>query len=94
MGNNLFMVIFGALIFLVFIDIFDFWYRKFLRNYGIPPHIRKTIAQAKWVILALLFWNSLYRYFLPEAFDFGYMMFALFLFSLRGLVVETFRKDD
>ncbi|KAA3653677.1 MAG: hypothetical protein DWQ10_18230 [Calditrichaeota bacterium] len=94
MGKNLFIVLTGSIIFLLVIDLFEIWYRRFLKNYVASEHIARTILQVKWVLLAFLFWNALYRYFLPEEFTISHLLFALFVYSLRGLAAETFRRDD
>ncbi|MCA9734371.1 hypothetical protein KC799_19715 [candidate division KSB1 bacterium] len=94
MGKNLFTILIGSIVFLVVIDLFELWYRKFLKNYLKTPHIVRHILQVKWVVLAFLFWNGLYRYFLPEEFTMSHLLFALFVYSLRGLAAETFRRDE
>lgn len=94
MGKNLFTVLLGALVFLVVIDVFAVWYRRYLAKNKLPKHVVRTIIQLKWGILAFLFWNALYRYFLPEEFTYSYLLFALFVYSLRGLAAEIFRRDD
>ncbi|KAA3619976.1 MAG: hypothetical protein DWQ05_04420 [Calditrichaeota bacterium] len=94
MGKDLIGILLGSMIFLIFIDLFEIWYRKFLHKTGLPRQIIRTIIQFKWVVLAFLFWNALYRYFLPEEFSYSYLLFALFVYSLRGLAAETFRSDD
>lgn len=93
MGKNLFTILLGALIFLLVIDIFSVWYRKYLAKNNLPQHLVRTIMQLKWVVLAFLFWNALYRYFLPEEFSYSYLLFALFVYALRGLAAEIFRRD-
>jgi len=40
-----------------------------------------------WALLAFLFWSSLIRYGLPDRFTSSYFLFALFVYSLRGLII-------
>ncbi len=92
-GKNLFVILLGSFLFLIVIDFFTAWYRKYLARNNLPHHVVRTIIQLKWVVLAFLFWNALYRYFLPEEFTYSYLLFALFVYSLRGLAAEIFRRD-
>lgn len=88
MGDYLFVMLFGALFLVVGVDIFVRWYRIFLVRRRLPVQMRKAIEQIMWVLLALLCWNLLYRKFLPDQFDTSHLLFALFIFSLRGLLVS------
>ena len=92
MGEYLFVTLFATLFLLVGIDIFAKWYRKFHMRRKLPAHIRKFIEQAMWVLLALLSWNALYRKFLPVEFDASHLLFALFIFALRGLVLSLIEQ--
>ncbi len=93
MGNSLFITLSGTLIVLVAVDFFSRWYRVFLVKRRLPQNIRRSILQIMWVLLALLCWNALIRNFLPEHFDVSYLLFALFAFALRGLLMSIVQKS-
>lgn len=92
MGEYLFVTLFTTLILLLAVDIFAKWYRKFLVRRKLPVHMRGFILQAMWVLLALLSWNALYRKFLPIEFDVSHLLFTLFIFSLRGLILSLLER--
>ena len=92
MGEYLFITLFSTLFLLVGVDIFVRWYRIFLVRRRLPGHIRRAIEQVMWVLLALLCCNLLYRKFLPDQFDTSHLLFALFIFSLRGLLVSLMEQ--
>ena len=88
MGEYLFVTLLTTLLLFLAVELFVKWYRKFLVRRKLPAHIRGFILQAMWVLLALLSWNTLYRKFLPIEFDASHLLFALFIFSLRGLILS------
>lgn len=92
MGEYLFSTLFGTLLLLTGIDLFARWYRKFLVRRRLPASIRNAIEQIMWVLLAFLCWNTLYRKFLPAEFDASHLLFTIFIFSLRGLVVSILQQ--
>lgn len=92
MGDYLFVTLFSTLFILLAVDLFARWYQTFLSRRSLPVHVRSFIIQAMWVLLALLSWNALYRKFLPIEFDASHLLFALFIFSLRGLILSLFEK--
>ena len=92
MGDYLFVTLFTTLFILLAVDLFAKWYQKFLIQHILPIHMRGFIIQAMWVLLALLSWNALYRKFLPIEFDVSHLLFALFIFSLRGLILSLFEQ--
>lgn len=93
MGKHLISILLGTIVLLLGIEWFSQWYHKFLQRQKIPLHIKRAIEQGMWVLLALLLWNALYRKFLPEEFDSSYLLFALFIFSLRGMVIAFLRRE-
>jgi hypothetical protein len=100
MGKNLFTALVLSVVVVATIDWFINWYGGFLTRRSVSSGMSHRIQQIFWVLLALIFWNSLYRLALPESFDFSYVLFALFIFALRGLVLSFFvpksraEKDD
>ncbi len=87
MGENLISTLLIALGLFVGIDFFVDWYRQFLQRRRLPPTYQRSILQIMWVLLALLLWNALYRKFMPASFDGSHLLFALFIFSLRGMLL-------
>ena len=92
MGQHLISTLVTTLLALVGIEAFVAWYDGFLRKRGLPVAIQRAIRQLLWVLLALVLWNALYRNFLPAEFDASYLLFTLFVFSLRGLVFSVFTR--
>jgi hypothetical protein len=94
MGKNLFSVLALSVLIVAAIEWFMNWYAGFLARRLTSSELGQRIKQLFWVLLALLFWNSLYRLALPESFDLSYFLFALFIFSLRGLVMSFFIRKE
>jgi hypothetical protein len=90
MGKNLFSALILSVVIVAAIDWFVGWYTAFLTRRVLSAGLGRRIKQIFWVLLAFVFWNSLYRLALPESFDLSYVLFALFIFSLRGLVISFF----
>lgn len=93
MGKDLFSTLFATLFLMTIVEAFAGWYRKFLVRRRLPLYLRRLIVQIMWVLLALLLWNMLYRNFMPAEFDLSHLLFALFIYALRGLVVSILRKN-
>ncbi|MCR4438498.1 MAG: hypothetical protein QHJ34_05840 [bacterium] len=87
MGLKILSATFGGLVLLITVDLFMAWYAAFLRRRGVPGRLANMFRRLLWAILALLFWSALLRYGMPEAFSSSYFLFALFIYSLRGLLV-------
>lgn len=94
MGKNLFAVLVLSVVFVAAVDWFVDWYDNFLARRVLSSEMGRRIKQVFWVLLAIVFWNSLYRLALPESFDISYVLFALFIFSLRGLVLSFFTRKE
>ncbi|MFQ6113528.1 MAG: hypothetical protein ACE5NG_05495 [bacterium] len=86
MGTKLLTITLGSLVVIWFIDFFTVWYAKFLKRWMPNIKLRELLGQLVWAILALIFWNILYRNHLPETFSPTYFFFVLFIYSVRGLV--------
>ena len=93
MGDNLFMILSGTLFFILATELFSNWYRKYLVRRKFPVSIRRSMEKIKWVLLSLVFWNLLYRRSLPDEFDLSHLLFALFIFSLRGFTLSIIRQN-
>ena len=48
--------------------------------------LRLLLGHLVWAILTVLFWNTLYKNHLPESFNLTYLIFVLFIYSIRGLL--------
>jgi len=94
MGQHLISTLVITLLALMGIDAFVHWYGGFLRKRGLPSYLQRAIRQLLWVLLALVLWNALYHNFLPAEFDGSHLLFALFAFSLRGLVLSVFARES
>lgn len=92
MGDKLFVVTFLTLTMFLGIDWFSRWYDKFLANSIITSKYRKTIVKLVWAISATIFWVALFIKAMPESFSISYFLFALFIFSLFGLLKSVFGK--
>jgi hypothetical protein len=90
-GKNLFTVTLCSLLLLGVIDVFVSWYKKFLSRWMPNYHIRVLLIHSVWALLAILFWNTLYRNHLPDSFSLTYLFFVSFIYSVRGLA-ESFIK--
>ena len=94
MGKHLISTLVTALVAIVGIELFVSWYRTFLKKRKLPRHIQRAIEQILWVLLSLILWNALYRKFMPAEFDGSHLLFALFIFSLRGLFLSLLGKSE
>lgn len=90
MGLKILSATFGGLVLLITVDLFMAWYGAFLRRRGIPGRLATMFRRLLWALLALLFWSALLRFGMPEKFSSSYFLFALFVYSLRGLLVAFF----
>jgi len=93
MGLKLLSSTLGALVMVGVIDLFVVWYDGFLRRRMVSPRTRIMLNRLVWVMLALLFWGSLYRKGMPETFGPTYFLFFLFIYSVRGLIVAFIRPS-
>ncbi|MDZ7386350.1 MAG: hypothetical protein ONB07_09555 [candidate division KSB1 bacterium] len=87
MGLKILSATLGGLVLLVVVDLFVAWYAAFLHRRAVPARIISMLRRLLWALLALLFWSSLVRSGLPDKFTSSYFLFALFVYSLRGLVI-------
>lgn len=94
MGKHLISTLLTTLIAILGIELFVGWYRNFLKKRRLPQHLQRAIEQILWVLLSLILWNALYRKFMPAEFDGSHLLFALFIFSLRGLFLSLVRKPE
>ncbi len=92
MGENLFLMLTAGVLLVSGTDLFVRWYTVYLGKRGFPPILQRHLVQIQWVVLSLFFWNILYRNFLPEQFTLSHVLFALFIFSLRGLILSFLPK--
>ncbi len=87
MGLKILSATMGGLVLLLTVDLFMGWYASFLGRRALPTRLIAMLSRLLWALLALLFWSSLLRAGLPETFSSSYFLFALFVYSLRGLVI-------
>lgn len=87
MGLKILSATLGGLVLLVIVDLFVAWYGTYLRRRALPDRLVSMLKRLLWALLALLFWSSLLHSGLPETFSTSYFLFALFVYSLRGLVI-------
>ena len=92
MGDKLFVVTALTLFMFWGIDWFTRWYDKFLENSLITFKYRKTLVKLVWAISATIFWIALFKKAMPDSFSISYFLFALFIFSLFGLLRSVFSK--
>ncbi|HHL73688.1 MAG TPA: hypothetical protein ENJ29_14365 [Bacteroidetes bacterium] len=94
MGENLFLMLIGGVLLISGTDLFVRWYTVYLSRRNFPAVLQRHFVQIQWVVLSLFFWNLLYRNFLPQAFTLSHVLFALFIFSLRGLILSFLPKKE
>ncbi len=92
MGDKLFVVTALTLVMFLGIDWFSRWYDRFLTNSSITTNYRTTLVKLVWAISAVIFWIALLRKAMPESFSISYFLFALFIFSLFGLIKSVYSK--
>jgi len=86
MGDKLFVVTALTLFMFLGIDWFSRWYDNFLTNSVVSSKYRKTLLKMVWAISATCFWIALFKKAMPDSFSISYFLFALFIFSLFGLI--------
>lgn len=86
MGLKLITISIGSLLVIGVIDLFTVWYAEFLKRWMPHLKLRVLLGQLVWAILAVTFWSALSHKFLPDTFTLTYMVFVLFIYSVRGLV--------
>ncbi|MBN1466251.1 hypothetical protein JXA02_10840 [candidate division KSB1 bacterium] len=86
MGEHLFSVTLITLFMFFWIDIFRSWYVKFLTRRRVAKKTIDNLMRILWSILALVFWYTLMHRGMPEEFDITHFSYALFIFSLYGLL--------
>ena len=91
MGEYLLTTLVASVFMMCLIDVFTKWYRRFLKGRKINKQVCASIIQIMWVFTALILWNSLFRSFMPVEFDVSHVLFALFVYTLRGLVMSVFQ---
>lgn len=87
MGLKILSATLGGLVLFITVDLFMAWYAAFLRRRAVPTHLATMLRRLLWALLAFLFWSSLLRYGMPDRFSSSYFLFALFVYSLRGLII-------
>lgn len=92
MGLRILSVTVGALILVGTVDFFSHWYGHFLTRRPITNQLRILLRRTFWAVFAVTFWLALLNYGLPEQFDTTHLLFALFIFSVRGLILSFFPK--
>lgn len=93
MGLKLMTTTLGSLILIFAMDFFIQWYRKFLDRFSLDAKTKLLINRIFWVVMALLFWRSLLYYGFPEQFGMPFLLFVLFIYSVRGLIIALFKKS-
>ena len=86
MGDHLFIVTLVTLFMFFWIDIFRSWYIKFLTGRGVSEKIIKNLMRILWLILTSVFWYTLLYRGMPEEFTITHFSYALFIFSLYGMI--------
>ncbi len=86
MGTFLFIATVFVLFIMLGADFFSQWYRRFLLKRGFAANITKSIMHVLWIVLAIIFWFGLLNHGLPKIFDSSYVLYALFTFSIYGLL--------
>ncbi len=94
MGAKLLTISVGSLLLIWFIDFFTVWYGKFLQRWMPNLKIRWLLRHLVWAVLAVTFWNILYRNHLPETFTMTYFFFVLFIYSVHGLVASFIKARE
>lgn len=92
MGEFLFTTLGVTLILMNGIELFTRWYREYLQKRHMTSSTRRSLLQIMWLLTALLIWRALYKNYMPAEFTGSHMLFALFVFSLRGLTLSFFRR--
>ena len=93
MGEKLLSVSLMTLLMLFAIDGFNRWYGTFIRRRSVTERMRRSVLTVFWVLLATLFWFTLIRNGLPEEFTITHFSFALFIYSLFGLIKSLRRAN-
>ncbi|MBN2001097.1 hypothetical protein JW935_26365 [candidate division KSB1 bacterium] len=93
MGEKLFTVVTLSLIVVFSIDWFLDWYDRFLDKRPVKPRVKNLFLNIFWVSLTLLFWHTLLNRDLPEKFTISHFAFALFIFSVHGLVQSFIKRS-
>jgi len=93
MGLRMLSVTIGALVFLGTVDFFSHWYARFLNHRPISDQLRILLRRTFWAVFAVTFWVALLNYGLPEQFDTTHLLFVLFIYSVRGLIISFFFKN-
>jgi hypothetical protein len=93
LGEKLLSVTIMTLFMFLGIDWFVRWYKKFLSRSVLNDQFRKIIIRLVWIISATIFWFTLYRGALPQSFTKTHFAFALFVFSIFGLLRNLITKE-
>jgi len=88
LGAKLLTISASSLVLIWSIDLFTSWYARFLERWMPNDKIRTLLGQLVWALLAVIFWNVLYRNHLPESFSPTYFFFVLFIYSVHGLIAS------
>lgn len=94
MGEYLFIVTALTLFMFFWIDIFQSWYIKFLTRQGLSAKKIRTMMLILWVVLTIVFWYTLLHRGMPAEFTIGHFAFALFIFSLFGLLKTISKRNS
>ncbi len=93
MGEYLFVVTALTLFMFFWIDVFRSWYVKFLSRRGTSAKSIRILMLIFWVTLTLVFWYTLLHRGMPKEFTIGHFAFALFIFSMYGLIRTIFKRN-
>jgi len=85
-GDHLFVVTAITLFMFFWINLFRKWYGGFLRKRGLSESSITNLMRIFWVIMTTIFWYTLLHRGMPSEFTITHFAYALFIFSLFGLI--------
>ena len=94
MGLSLITFTIGTLVILFFTDVYFNWYDKFLNRVLPTQNMRLLMVKLMWVVLCLFFWLQFLVRRIPDNFDISYLLFAGFIYSIKGLILSFIRKHS
>ncbi len=90
MGLQILVVVLASLILVLATDLFLSWYLRYLKARFSNPRLLRQVVRLIWAILALLFWMNLSARRMVPDLNLSHLLFALFIYSLRGLMVTFY----